>query len=115
MVELTDRVVIVEGKTDRERLLRLLDEPVTILCTYGTYSADKAERLMKAAAEALEVYIFTDEDDRGKHLRSQLRQDFPRAIHLHTKKEYGEVARTPLDELADILKRAGFQVREAAF
>ncbi|WP_139492339.1 toprim domain-containing protein [Brevibacillus dissolubilis] len=107
----TGVVMIVEGKTDKERLLRILDEPVTIICTFGTFSEEKAERLHEQIDEAEEIYIFTDEDDSGKKLRSQLRQEFPNATHLHTKKIFAEVADTPLDELAEILEKAGFAIK----
>jgi toprim domain protein len=103
-------VIIVEGKTDKERLLRVLAEPVTIYCTYGTYSSEKGGELAAKTNAAEEVYLFTDEDFSGKKLRKQLMEDFPDAIHLHTEKMYGEVANTPLDVLAEILDRAGFSV-----
>ncbi|MGE7270810.1 toprim domain-containing protein [Brevibacillus panacihumi] len=105
-----DCVLIVEGKTDRERLLKVLAEPVTIYCTYGSYSTEKAEQLALLTEEADEVYLFTDEDESGIKLRKQLAADLPDAMHLHTQKGYGEVARTPLDVLAEILERAGFAV-----
>ncbi|UED74223.1 toprim domain-containing protein [Brevibacillus sp. DP1.3A] len=103
-------VMIVEGKTDKERLLRVLAEPVTILCTYGSYSLEKGEKLLAQTEDAEEVYLFTDEDDSGKKLRTNLSEDFPDAIHLHTPKMYREVADTPLSVLAEILERAGFAV-----
>jgi toprim domain protein len=106
-----DCVIIVEGKTDKERLQQVLAEPVAILCTYGSYSAEKAERLARLTEEAEEVYLFMDQDESGKKLRRQLQEEIPHVLHLYTQKLYGEVARTPLDVLADILERAGFTVR----
>ncbi|MGG4492514.1 toprim domain-containing protein [Brevibacillus reuszeri] len=103
-------VIIVEGKTDKERLLRVLAEPITIICTYGSYSIEKGEQLAEKTQSASEIYLFTDEDYSGKKLRSHLMEDFPDAIHLHTQKMYGEVANTPLEVLAEILERAGFAV-----
>ncbi|MGG1662448.1 toprim domain-containing protein [Brevibacillus sp. NRS-1366] len=103
-------VIIVEGKTDKERLLQVLAEPVTIICTYGSYSFEKGEQLVTQTQTASEIYLFTDEDFSGKKLRSCLMEDFPDAIHLHTQKMFGEVANTPLDVLAEILERAGFAV-----
>lgn len=50
-----ERVIIVEGKTDRERLLQVLAEPVLIYCTYGSYSADKAGQLAEKLETADEV------------------------------------------------------------
>lgn len=69
-------VIIVEGKTDKEQLLRVLAEPVTIYCTYGSYSQEKGEQLLAQAESADEVYLFTDEDDSGKKLRASLSDDF---------------------------------------
>jgi toprim domain protein len=110
-MEEQDRVIIVEGKTDRERLRRVLAELVPIFCTYGTYSTNKAEQLAVKIDPAAEVYIFTDEDDSGRKLRALLREDFPDAIHLYTNKEFAQVANTPDDVLAEILAEAGFAVR----
>ncbi|UYZ13028.1 hypothetical protein A6764_19960 [Brevibacillus sp. WF146] len=107
-----ERVIIVEGKTDRERLLQVLAEPVLIYCTYGSYSAEKAGQLAEKLETADEVYVFTDEDHSGKKLRRQLSDDFPHAQHLYTKRMFAQVANTPLDVLAEILERAGFQVQE---
>lgn len=104
-------VIIVEGKTDKERLLQVLAEPVTIICTFGSYSIEKGEQLALQTQEASEIYLFTDEDFSGKKLRAHLNEDFPDAIHLHTQKMFGEVANTPLDVLAEILERAGFAVK----
>jgi len=106
-----ERVIIVEGKTDKERLRQVLDETLPIYCTYGSYSQEKGEQLTEAINEEATVYIFTDEDESGKKLRQALRNDFPAAIHLHTRKEFGQVANTPLELLAEILGRAGFAVR----
>ncbi len=106
-----ERVIIVEGKTDRDRLLRVLAEPVPIYCTNGTYSSDKADRLHRQIGAEAEIYVFTDEDDSGKKLRAQLREDFPDAIHIRTRRMFAQVANTPLDQLAEILEKFGFLVQ----
>lgn len=41
-----NRVIIVEGITDKQRLLQLLNEPVAITCTFGTLGPDKLEELI---------------------------------------------------------------------
>ncbi len=105
-----ERIIIVEGKTDKQRLLQVLAEPVTICCTNGSYSTDKAEQLAEKIGQADEVFVFTDEDFSGKKLRAQLEEDFPFVTHLYTKKMFTQVANTPLDVLAEILERAGFMV-----
>jgi len=109
-----ERVIIVEGKTDKQRLLQVLAEPVTICCTHGSYSTEKSRQLLETVEQADEVFVFTDQDDSGKKLRAQLAEDFPYAIHLYTRRMFTQVANTPLNVLADILEKAGFQVRSFA-
>lgn len=105
------KAIIVEGKTDKEKLLRVLDEAVHIVCTYGTFSLAKIQRLAEEISDEAELYIFTDQDESGQKLRKQLRNEFPDAVHLYTRKEYAQVANTPDEVLAEILYRAGFAVR----
>ena len=50
-------VIIVEGKNDKSRLKRLVDESVSILCTFGTPSSITLEALRKKAEDNLPVYI----------------------------------------------------------
>jgi len=105
------KVIIVEGKTDRERLLQILAEPVEIICTYGTLSADKIEELILPLHDEDDVYILVDADHAGNKLRSQLKRELPNARHLYTRKMYREVARTPIEYLADLLMKAHFVVQ----
>ncbi|WP_232697725.1 toprim domain-containing protein [Brevibacillus daliensis] len=106
---MTGSLIIVEGKTDKARLEKVLAEPTQIYCTHGSFSFEKGEKLQSIIEEAEEVYIFTDEDYDGKKLRQQLKEEIPWAHHLHTRKVFAEVARTPLEELAMILDEAGFE------
>ncbi|WDL95439.1 toprim domain-containing protein [Alicyclobacillus sp. ALC3] len=104
-----EKVLIVEGKTDRERLEQVLREPVSFVCTRGTIGYEElleiAERL-----EDEDVYVFVDADESGMKLRKQLRRELPRAKHVYTQKMYREVARTPLHVLAKALANAHFDV-----
>ncbi|OFW81184.1 MAG: hypothetical protein A2201_13910 [Alicyclobacillus sp. RIFOXYA1_FULL_53_8] len=104
------KFIIVEGKTDRERLLEILAEPVTVVCTYGTLSYEKMEELIRPLQNADEVYVLVDADESGMKLRRQLRQELPNARHLYTRKMYREVARTPLEYLVKILHVAHIEV-----
>ncbi|GGJ05109.1 toprim domain protein [Alicyclobacillus cellulosilyticus] len=106
------KVIIVEGKTDKERLLQILMEPVEIICTHGTVSYEWLERLADRLQDE-EVYILVDADEPGMKLRSQLRRELPNARHLYTRKLYREVARTPMDHLARILYDAHFIIDES--
>ncbi|ARK29627.1 toprim domain-containing protein [Halalkalibacter krulwichiae] len=105
-----EKVLIVEGTSDRKRVKKVLVEPVEIICTYGTLSDEKLENLIYPI-EDKDVYVFVDADDAGKSLRKQLKRELPNATHLYTLSEYGQVETTPYDYLAQVL-RAYFQVRE---
>jgi toprim domain protein len=111
MVTQARKVIIVEGKTDRKRLLQILAEPVEIICTYGTLSEEKIEELILPVQDE-DVYILVDADDSGNKLRNQLKQELPNARHLYTRKMYREVATTPLEYLAELLIKSHFEVRE---
>ena len=109
---IVSKVIIVEGKTDKKRLEKIIAEPVEIICTNGTLSSGKLEKLYYEAGDS-DVYIFVDEDASGRKLRAQLRQEFPDAQHLHTRKSYAEIARTPYEYLAKILRDAYIEIDEA--
>lgn len=105
------KVIIVEGKTDKERLKQLIDEPVEIICTFGTLSDQKLEELV-GRTEGTEVFILVDADNSGNKIRKQLKNELPNAKHLYTRKMYREVATTPMAYLAKILANAHFTVDE---
>lgn len=103
------KVIIVEGKTDREKLLLVLNEEVQIICTYGTLSDEKVEEIILPLQDE-DVYVLVDADGAGNKLRKQLKQELPNARQLYTRKMYREVATTPLDHLARILADAHFEI-----
>lgn len=104
MVTIMDnKVIIVEGKSDRKRVKQVLDEPVNVICTYGTLSQEKLETFI-LPIEDMEVYILVDADESGESLRKQLKRELPNAVHLYTQKEYGQVETTPYHYLTRILK-----------
>jgi toprim domain protein len=105
------KVIIVEGKTDKDRIDKILEEPVDIVCTHGTLSYDKLEQVI-VPLQTEEVYILVDADAPGMKLRNQLKQELPNAHHLYTRRMYREVARTPMDYLARILMEAHFDIDE---
>ena len=104
------RVIIVEGKTDKQRLLEILAEPVEIACTHGTLGLDKLEELIVEFSDD-EVCVLLDADDAGNKARRLFKQEFPNVRHLYTHRMYREVATTPLNVLAKILEGAYFAVR----
>ncbi|HBW34302.1 toprim domain-containing protein [Desulfosporosinus sp. BICA1-9] len=105
-----NRVIIVEGKTDKKQLERILDEPVEIVCTYGTLGLDKLEELIAEYSED-EVCVLLDADDAGNKARRLFKQEFPNVRHVYTHRMYREVATTPLNVLAQILEGAHFAVK----
>ncbi len=104
------RVIIVEGKTDKQRLQQLLDEPVEIVCTYGTLGVVKLEELIAKFSDD-EVCVLLDADHAGDKARRLFKQEFPNVRHLYTQRMYREVATTPLTVLAQILVGAHFAVK----
>ncbi|WP_227935293.1 toprim domain-containing protein [Alkalihalobacillus deserti] len=105
-----DKVLIVEGRSDRKRIRQVLAEEVEVVCTNGTLSQEKLETLI-FPIEDMDVFILVDADDAGESLRKQLRRELPNATHLYTQKEYGQVETTPFHYLTQIL-RAHFEVKE---
>lgn len=98
--------VIVEGKNDRSRLKRLLSPEITILCTYGTLNTERLENL-KHTVQDEPVYLFMDNDSSGKKIRGILRDAFPDAEHIYTRRGYAGVEGTPDEYLIQQLEKAG--------
>lgn len=101
---LADTVLIVEGKNDRARLLPLVGRNVRIMCTYGIPVHARLMELVRDVGTA-EVVVFTDSDDVGRRIRGILRDEFPDALHVHTKAEYGAVEKTPVEYLLQVLEK----------
>ncbi len=106
------KIIIVEGNTDRDRILQLLQEPVDIVVTYGTLSQEKIEDWI-LPLEHEDVYVLVDADYAGNKLRKQLKQILPNALHLYTRKIYKEIATTPEDYLLKMLSDAHFKVKSS--
>ena len=104
----SDIVIIVEGKNDRARLSRVLSPDVPIHCTFGTLNTDKLESLRKAVGDR-QVYLFTDPDASGRRIRGVLRDAFPDAEHIYTRRGYNGVEGTPEEYLIQQLEKAGLE------
>ncbi|NHN30411.1 toprim domain-containing protein [Paenibacillus agricola] len=100
--------IIVEGKNDRSRLRRLLTGEIRIVCTYGSLSTKRLE-LLKKQAEDSEVFLFTDNDASGKKIRGVLRDAFPDATQIYTRRGYAGVEGTPDEYLILQLEKAGLE------
>lgn len=108
LVTAMDIAIIVEGKNDKSRLRRVLDESVPIFCTFGTPGTVQLEKLRKQIGDK-DVYIFTDNDSSGKRIRGILRDLFPDAEHIYTRRGYPGVEHTPEDYLIEQLEKAGLE------
>ncbi len=104
-----DKVLIVEGKSDKNKVKRIVKEPVEIICTNGTISITKLDELIEFL-ENKDVYILVDADFSGEKLRKQLKREFPQAEHLYIDRMYREVATAPVQHLATVLIGANIDV-----
>jgi len=105
----SQKVLIVEGGSDRKRLQKVLAEPVEIICTNGTVSPYRVEEMLMPYEE-YELFVFVDADESGEKIRALFKRYFPEAIHLYTERTYREVETTPYRVLAAILLAANFEV-----
>ncbi len=103
-----DVVIIVEGKRDKIRLSRVLSPDVPVYCTYGSLNNERIEALRRAVGNR-QVYLFTDNDASGRKIRAILRDVFPDAEQIYTRKGYNGVEGTPEDYLIRVLEKAGLE------
>jgi len=96
-----DKVIIVEGTSDKRKVQPIIREPVEIICTNGTISFNKMDELIDELSNR-DVYILVDADEAGEKLRKQLKREFPDAEHLYIDRSYREVATTPSNHLASL-------------
>ncbi|SFA43367.1 toprim domain protein [Anoxybacillus pushchinoensis] len=104
-----EKVIIVEGRSDKRKIESIISEPVEIICTNGTLGTAKLDELIDALYDK-EVYILVDSDEAGEKLRRQLRREFPQAEHLYVDKMYREVAAAPKHHIAVVLLSANIDV-----
>ncbi|MGP4073174.1 toprim domain-containing protein [Piscibacillus sp. B03] len=107
------RVLIVEGKQDRKKIQKILDdEDVFILCTFGTLGIDALEELVDDYhLFDRDVFIFTDTDEPGEKLRKMLNQELSHAENIYIDKKYREVEDAPEHVLASLLLSANMRVK----
>jgi toprim domain protein len=103
-----DLAIIVEGKNDKSRLARVLSPLIPIHCTFGTLNSGRIESLRRAVGHR-QVYLFTDHDSSGRRIRGMLRDVFPDAEHIYTRKGYKGVEATPAEYLIHQLEKAGLE------
>ncbi|KAB2332873.1 toprim domain-containing protein [Cytobacillus gottheilii] len=105
----SEKVIIVEGTSDKRKVKDIIREPVEIICTNGTISVTKLDELIDELFDK-DVYILVDADDAGEKLRKQFKREMPEAAHLYIDKMYREVATAPVHHLATVLLGANIDV-----
>lgn len=100
--------IIVEGKNDKSRLSRVLSSEIPIHCTFGTLNSSRMETLRKVIGDR-HVFLFTDPDSSGRRIRGMLRDIFPDADHIYTRRGYSGVEGTPVEYLIQQLEKAGLE------
>ena len=106
-----EKVIVVEGISDKSRIAPLIAEPVTIICTNGTVSATRLEELL-LPYEGLDIIILVDADKSGERLRKLVKREFPEARHFYVNRSYKEIATTPIRILIDVLIAANVRVNK---
>ncbi|WP_335870278.1 toprim domain-containing protein [Bacillus sp. 2205SS5-2] len=109
MNELEEKVIIVEGTSDKRKVKKIVKEPVEIICTNGTISRTKLDEIIDALFHR-EVYVLVDADQAGEKLRKLFIREFPEAEHLYIDRMYKEVACAPGQHLASVLLSANIDV-----
>ncbi|WP_409302551.1 toprim domain-containing protein [Peribacillus sp. SCS-155] len=104
-----DKVIIVEGTSDKRKVNSVLREPIQVICTNGTISLSRLDELVDELFNK-EVYILVDADDSGEKLRKQFKRELPEAIHLYIDRMYREVATAPANHIATVLLGANIDV-----
>ena len=99
-----EKVIIVEGRTDKRQVEKVINEQVEIICTNGTLGVERLEELLlEYDLDNKDVFIMVDEDKAGQKLRKQLSIELPHAKHIFVDKSFREVAATPESVLAAVL------------
>ncbi|MFD1849378.1 toprim domain-containing protein [Oceanobacillus bengalensis] len=107
----SDKVIIVEGLTDKRQIEKVINDEVTIVCTNGTFAIERFDELLEIYhLDEKDVFILVDEDKSGLKLRKQLARELPHADHIYVSSEYREVATTPEHILATTLVSKHFSV-----
>ena len=104
-----NKVIIVEGKSDKKKVQQVIAEPVNIICTHGTMSIDKLDDMIETLY-GKQVYILADSDDEGEKIRKWFKRYLSESEHID--KTYCEVARCPKNYLAHVLSKYGFNVKK---
>ncbi|NWN96279.1 MAG: hypothetical protein HLX45_01720 [Bacillus sp. (in: Bacteria)] len=109
MEEDVEKVMILEGKSDKKKVQEVINESVEIICTNGTIGLSKLDELIDMLYDK-EVFVIFDVDDSGDTSRKQFKREFPEAKHIYIDRTYREVASAPENHVATVLLQANIQV-----
>lgn len=102
--EESEKIIVVEGLSDKLHVEKVLREKITVICTNGTLGIERFDELLyEYDLDNRDVYILVDEDRSGYQLRKLFKRELAHAEHLYIQREYREVAETPLHLLAELL------------
>lgn len=102
--------LIVEGRSDKVHLQRLVANNVHIICTNGTKDEEALIDLIEPY-EYEQLFTFFDRDKSGDYLRKQMRKVYSEATQLELVAPFIGVAETPITVLRQILKKAKIDLK----
>ena len=76
-----NKVIIVEGKSDKKRVKQVIDEPIEIICTHGTMGIDKIDEMVESLYDK-QVTILVDSDDEGEKIRRWFKHYLSESKHV---------------------------------
>lgn len=110
---IVNKVIIVEGKSDKKRVQQVIAEPVNIICTHGTMSIDKIDDMIESLYRK-QVFVLADSDDEGERIRKWFKRYLSECEHIFIDKTYCQVANCPKKYLANVLTKHGFDCKKDA-
>lgn len=102
--------MIVEGRTDKQQLQKIVANNVHIICTNGTKDEEALIELIEPYEYAM-LYTFFDRDKSGDYLRKKMQRVYSEALQLKLPGPYIQVAETPIAILRAILSAAKIDVK----
>ena len=108
---IVNKVIIVEGKSDKKRVQQVIAEPVSIVCTHGTMSIDKIDDMIESLY-GKQVFVLADSDDEGDRIRKWFKRYLSESEHIFVDKTFCEVANCPKNYLAHVLTKHGFNCKK---
>lgn len=99
------KMILVEGRSDKQKIAPLINDEIVILCTNGTISEVDLIDLL-APYEHYEMVTMFDADRNGEKLRKLMTRTFSEAQHLLIPSQFKEVAETPTQVLLELFKAA---------